>query len=49
MWHSDYVKIITLYVEKGKEKLLVVIVNNLTLLCIMTETFGLSFLTKIFF
>lgn len=49
MWHSDCVKIITLYVEKGKEKLLVVIVNNLTLLCIMTETFGLSFLTKIFF
>ena len=30
MWHSDYVKIITLYVEKGKEKHLVVTVNNLT-------------------
>lgn len=48
MWHSDCVKIITLYVEKGKEKLLVVIANNLTLLCIMTETFGLSFLQKSF-
>ena len=30
MWHSDCVKIITLYVQKGKEKHFVVTVNNLT-------------------
>ena len=30
MWHSDCVKIITFYVQKGKEKHFVVTVNNLT-------------------